>query len=71
MATAEPLLRQTARVFIAEQFNTSKAADRLFAHRNTIDRRMVRVDELLPIPLAENPAAVDTALTLVELQEGE
>ncbi|WP_227981114.1 PucR family transcriptional regulator [Nocardia spumae] len=71
LATAEQVLRDTARVFIAEQFNTSKTADRLFAHRNTIDRRLARVDELLPRPLAHNPAAVDTALALVELQRGE
>ncbi|MEU2234721.1 PucR family transcriptional regulator [Streptomyces vietnamensis] len=71
LATAERVLRETARVFIAEQFNTSKAADRLFAHRNTIDRRLDRVDELLPRPLADNPAAVDAALALVELQGNE
>ncbi|MGV9294034.1 PucR family transcriptional regulator [Amycolatopsis sp. NPDC003676] len=71
LATADRVLRDTVRVFIAEQFNISKAADRLFAHRNTIDRRLVRVDELLPRPLARNPAAVDTALALVELQSGE
>lgn len=71
LATAERVLRETARVFIAEQFNTSKAAERLFAHRNTVDRRLVRVDELLPRPLAQNPAAVDAALALVELQVGE
>lgn len=71
LATADHVLRETARVFIAEQFNTSKAADRLFAHRNTIDRRLARVDELLPRPLAQNPAAVDTALALVELQKDE
>lgn len=71
LATADQVLRETARVFIAEQFNTSKAADRLFAHRNTVDRRLARVDELLPRPLAQNPAAVDAALALVELQSGE
>ncbi|MEV6213340.1 helix-turn-helix domain-containing protein [Nocardia sp. NPDC051833] len=71
LATAEPVLRETARVYIAEQFNISKTADRLFAHRNTIDRRLARVDELLPRPLAQNSAAVDTALALVQLQTGE
>lgn len=69
LAGADPVLRQTVRVFIGEQFNTSRTADRLFAHRNTIDRRLVRVDELLPRPLAENPAAVDAALAMVELQD--
>lgn len=68
LASADPVLRLTVRVFIAEQFNTSRTADRLFAHRNTIDRRLVRVDELLPRPLSDNPATVDAALALVELQ---
>ncbi|WP_238997378.1 helix-turn-helix domain-containing protein, partial [Mycolicibacterium sp. CBMA 361] len=67
LATAEPVLRSTVRIYIAEQFNISKAADRLYAHRNTIDRRLARVDELLPRPLAENPTVVDAALALVEL----
>ncbi|MBN9747880.1 transcriptional regulator [Amycolatopsis sp. A1MSW2902] len=71
LATADRVLRDTVRVIIAEQFNISKAAERLFAHRNTIDRRLVRVDELLPRPLAQNAAAVDTALALVELQSSE
>ncbi|WP_256974227.1 CdaR family transcriptional regulator [Rhodococcus sp. NCIMB 12038] len=69
LATADRTLRHTVRVFIAEQFSISKAAEKLFAHRNTIDRRLVRIDELLPRPLAQNPSAVDTALALVELQE--
>jgi DNA-binding PucR family transcriptional regulator len=69
LASADRVLRHTVRVFIAEQFNTSKAAEKLFAHRNTIDRRLARVDELLPRPLAQNPIAVDTALALVELRE--
>jgi hypothetical protein len=71
LATADRLLRRTPRVFIAEQFNIPKAADRLFAHRNTIDGRVVRVDELLPTPLGDNPAAVDAALALVERQPGD
>ncbi|MBC2641982.1 PucR family transcriptional regulator [Rhodococcus wratislaviensis] len=69
LATADRALRHTVRVFIAEQSNISKAAEKLFAHRNTIDRRLARVDELLPRPLAQNQTAVDTALALVELQE--
>lgn len=71
LATASRVLRETARVLIAEQFIIAKVADRLFVHRNTIDRRLARIDELLPRPLAQNPAAVDTALALVELQINE
>ncbi|MFB9729532.1 PucR family transcriptional regulator [Haloechinothrix salitolerans] len=70
LATADPELRHTVRVFIAEQFNASRAAETLFAHRNTIDRRLARVEELLPRPLGQDPAAVDAALALLELKEG-
>ncbi|MFI8975021.1 PucR family transcriptional regulator [Nocardia asteroides] len=68
LATADPVLQKTVRVFVAEQFNSSKTADKLFAHRNTIDRRLARADELLPCPLAQNPTAVDAALALLELR---
>ncbi|MFG2446639.1 PucR family transcriptional regulator [Nocardia fluminea] len=70
LATADTELHTTVRVFIAEQFNASRAAATLFAHRNTIDRRLARVDELLPRPLSQNPTAVDAALALLELKAG-
>ncbi|GAB3681088.1 PucR family transcriptional regulator [Saccharopolyspora tripterygii] len=70
LATADPELRTTVRTFIAEQFNASRAAETLFTHRNTVDRRLARVDELLPRPLGQNPTAVDAALALLELKEG-
>ena len=43
--------------------------DLLFAHRNTIDRRLARAKTLLPRPLSEDPASVAAALMLVELRE--
>ncbi|MFF0200864.1 PucR family transcriptional regulator [Streptomyces sp. NPDC005017] len=52
------------RVFLAEQCNASRAALRLFTHRNTLLRRLNRADELLPRPLAEHTLEVAAALEI-------
>ena len=36
LATAEPVLRETLRVYIREEFSASRAARALYAHRNTV-----------------------------------
>ncbi|MEV4241638.1 PucR family transcriptional regulator [Nocardia sp. NPDC050408] len=54
VASADPELRETLRVYIREQFSTSRAARTLFAHRNTVLNRIQRAEELLPIPLDHN-----------------
>lgn len=55
-------LQEFVRVFVGEQCNASRAADRLYTHRNTLLRRLARADELLPRPLAE--ASVNVAVAL-------
>ena len=60
--TASPELRESVRTFVNEQCNVSRAAARLFTHRNTLLRRLARADELLPRPLTE--ASVDVAVAL-------
>ncbi|WP_244950238.1 PucR family transcriptional regulator [Streptomyces griseofuscus] len=57
-------LIDAVRVFLAEQCNASRAATRLFAHRNTLLRRLGRADRLLPRPLAEHPLDVAAALEI-------
>lgn len=68
LATADEEIRHTVTTFIREQFNTSRTAEKLFAHRNTIVRRLARADELLPRPLADNIVDVAAALDLVALR---
>ncbi|MFB6832902.1 helix-turn-helix domain-containing protein [Streptomyces hydrogenans] len=68
LATADPVLRQTVLTYVRERFNGSAAAERMFTHRNTIERRLARADQLLPVPLADNAASVVAALMLVELR---
>jgi DNA-binding PucR family transcriptional regulator len=62
-ATTE--LKETVRTFVDEQCNASRAAARLYTHRNTLLRRLVRADELLPRPLAESSVSVAVALDVL------
>jgi DNA-binding PucR family transcriptional regulator len=55
-------LQDTVRTFVASQCNASRAAQRLYTHRNTVLRRLARADELLPRPLAD--ASVEVAVAL-------
>lgn len=68
LATAEPELRHTVSTFVQQQFNTSRTAEMLYTHRNTIVRRLARADELLPRPLTENLLPVAAALDIVRLR---
>jgi DNA-binding PucR family transcriptional regulator len=58
-------LQETVRTFVDEQCNASRAAARLYTHRNTLLRRLARADELLPRPLAESSVSVAVALDVL------
>jgi DNA-binding PucR family transcriptional regulator len=58
-------LQDTVRTFVHEQCNASRAAKRLFTHRNTLLRRLARADELLPRPLAQSSVEVAVALDIL------
>ncbi|WP_329407139.1 PucR family transcriptional regulator [Nocardia vinacea] len=64
VASADPELRETLRVYIREQFSTSRAARTLFAHRNTVLNRIQRAEELLPITLEHNGLEIGVALEI-------
>jgi len=70
LETARAELRETVRIFINEQCNASRAAARLFTHRNTLLRRLARADELLPRPLAEATVNVAVALDVLHWRTG-
>ena len=65
LATADPELRETLRVYIREQFGASRAARALFAHRNTVLNRLQRAEKLLPAPLEHRGVEVGLALEIV------
>ncbi|MEV6217245.1 helix-turn-helix domain-containing protein [Nocardia sp. NPDC051833] len=68
-ATADTLLRETALAYVQERFNATSTAERLFTHRNTIERRLARVDRMLPMPLVENATSVVAALMYLQLRD--
>ncbi|ANZ20832.1 PucR family transcriptional regulator [Streptomyces noursei ATCC 11455] len=69
LSTADPVLRHTVSTFLNVGFNVSHTAEKLFAHRNTIDRRLARARALLPRPLEQDAVSVAAALMLVELRQ--
>jgi DNA-binding PucR family transcriptional regulator len=60
--SADAELQRTVLTFVREQCNASRAAARLFIHRNTLLRRLARADELLPQPLMDTSVHVAVAL---------
>jgi DNA-binding PucR family transcriptional regulator len=53
------------RVYIREGFSASRAARALFTHRNTVQGRLRRAEELLPGPLADHGLEVGLALEVL------
>lgn len=60
--SAGPGLQQTLLTFINEQCNASRAAKRLYTHRNTLLRRIESAQRLLPRPLDHTTVHVAVAL---------
>ncbi|MFW0794377.1 helix-turn-helix domain-containing protein [Gordonia sp. CPCC 205515] len=65
LPSADPDTIHTLRTWISLQCNTSRTAEHLYTHRNTVIRRLARADELLPRPLAENLVDVAAALEVL------
>jgi DNA-binding PucR family transcriptional regulator len=59
---APPELRSDVEIFIKEQCNASRTAERLYTHRNTLKERLHRAEKLLPRPLDESSVHVAVAL---------
>ncbi|HUL98999.1 MAG TPA: PucR family transcriptional regulator [Mycobacterium sp.] len=60
--SASPELHRTVLTFVEEQCNASRAAAKLYTHRNTLLRRLARADAMLPRPLEDNSVHVAVAL---------
>lgn len=67
---ADDELQSTIRVFITEQCNASRAAARMYLHRNTLLRRIARAEELLPRPLSHTSVEVAVALEALRWRGG-
>lgn len=70
LADADQELRDVVLAYLREQCNASRAAARLYTHRNTVLRRLARADELLPRPLSGNVVHVSAALELLAWRGG-
>jgi DNA-binding PucR family transcriptional regulator len=70
LETASPEIRTAVLAFVTEQCNLSRAAAKLYTHRNTLLRRLTRADELLPRPLEENSVNVAVALDVLHWRGG-
>ena len=61
---------RAVRTFVNEQCNASRAAARLYAHRNALLRQLSRADQLLPQPLSDNSVNVAVALDVLNWRGG-
>lgn len=61
----DPVLRETLRVYVRENFSASRAAGTLFTHRNTVINRVRRAEELLAVSLADHGLEVGLALEIL------
>ncbi len=65
LETAPQEITDTVGAYIAEECNASRAAEQLYAHRNTVLRRLSRAEQLLPRPLAGTSLQVGVALEVL------
>ncbi|MER6973705.1 helix-turn-helix domain-containing protein [Nocardioides sp. NPDC000445] len=67
LAVAEDVLRQTLLTYVQCGFNTTRAAASLYAHRNTVERRVSRANELSVVKVEDNPTHVAAALLVLDV----
>jgi DNA-binding PucR family transcriptional regulator len=67
LAEADEELRRTLLTYVQCGFNTTRAAATLYAHRNTVERRVSRANELSVVKVEENPTHVAAALLVLEV----
>ncbi|MER7190682.1 helix-turn-helix domain-containing protein [Streptomyces flaveolus] len=67
LAEADTALRQALLTYVQCGFNTTRAAANLYAHRNTVERRVSRANELSAVKVEDNPTHVAAALLLLDL----
>jgi DNA-binding PucR family transcriptional regulator len=67
LADADESLREALLTYVQCGFNTTRAAATLYAHRNTVERRVSRANELSAVKVEDNPAHVAAALLVMEV----
>ncbi|MEV6387438.1 helix-turn-helix domain-containing protein [Nocardia xishanensis] len=67
LAEADAVLRQALLTYVQCGFNTTRAAADLYAHRNTVERRVSRANELSLVKVEDNPTHVAAALLVLDI----
>lgn len=67
LAAADEVMREALLTYIQCRFNTTRTAATLYAHRNTVERRVSRANELSVIKVEDNPTQVAAALLVLEV----
>ncbi|WP_217181051.1 CdaR family transcriptional regulator [Streptomyces sp. AC495_CC817] len=67
LADADRSLRQALLTYVQCGFSTTRAAARLYLHRNTVERRVSKADELSIVKVEDNPVHVSAALLVLDL----
>ncbi|MFF8475131.1 PucR family transcriptional regulator [Streptomyces sp. NPDC015414] len=67
LAEADTALRQALLTYVQCGFSTTRAAANLYAHRNTVERRVSRANELSAVKVEDNPAHVAAALLVLDI----
>ncbi|WP_217181026.1 CdaR family transcriptional regulator [Streptomyces sp. AC495_CC817] len=66
LAWADSDLRRTLLVYVQSGLSSTRAAGRLYTHRNTVERRVSRAKALTPVSVEGNPTQVAAALAVLE-----
>ncbi|MFJ9831735.1 helix-turn-helix domain-containing protein [Streptomyces sp. NPDC101169] len=67
LAEADRALRQALLTYVQCGFSTTRAAANLYAHRNTVERRVSRANELSAVKVEDNPTHVAAALLVLDI----
>ncbi|MDX2561867.1 helix-turn-helix domain-containing protein [Streptomyces sp. TX20-6-3] len=67
LAEADTALRQALLTYVQCGFSTTRAAADLYAHRNTVERRVSRANELSTVKVEDNPTHVAAALLVLDI----
>ncbi|MFJ8546209.1 helix-turn-helix domain-containing protein [Streptomyces sp. NPDC093586] len=67
LAEADTTLRQALLTYVQCGFSTTRAAAGLYAHRNTVERRVSRANELSSVKVEDNPTHVAAALLVLDI----
>jgi DNA-binding PucR family transcriptional regulator len=70
LAEADEALQQALLTYVQCGFNTTRAASRLYLHRNTVERRVSKANELSLVKVEDNPTNVAAALMVLDLVPG-